>query len=95
MLTDGVHHVAILTEDTGRFTAFYQDVFDATIDASDSDGPVRLTFVVARRLPRARSVPGSHPGQRQSSSPQPPSSSPTIIAAATTSLQPSPCERLS
>ena len=45
MLTDGLHHVAILTNDTGRFTAFCQDVFDATIDASDSDGPVRLTFV--------------------------------------------------
>lgn len=38
MLTDGLHHVAILTNDTRRFTAFYQGVFDATIDASDRDG---------------------------------------------------------
>ncbi len=45
MLTDGLHHAAILTNDTDRFTAFYKEVFDATIDASDSDGPVRLTFV--------------------------------------------------
>ena len=45
MLTDGIHHVAILTNDTDRFTAFYRDVFDATINAADSDGPVRLTFV--------------------------------------------------
>jgi len=45
MLTNGLHHVAILTNDTDRFTAFYKDVFEATIDASDNEGPVRLTFV--------------------------------------------------
>ena len=45
MLTDGLHHVAILTNDTDRFTAFYRDMFDAGIEASGGDGPIRLTFV--------------------------------------------------
>ncbi|GJM37139.1 MAG: hypothetical protein DHS20C19_05060 [Acidimicrobiales bacterium] len=45
MLIDGLHHAAILTNDTDRFTAFYQHIFDAVVDASNRDGPVRLTFL--------------------------------------------------
>lgn len=45
MLIDGVHHIALLTNDTDRLTAFYRDIFDAAVDASEIDGPVRLTFV--------------------------------------------------
>ena len=45
MLTDGLHHAAILTKDTDRFTEFYQRVFDATVEASQDDGDVRLTFL--------------------------------------------------
>lgn len=36
MLTDGFNHVAILTGDTGRLHAFYQEVFDAEVRY---DGP--------------------------------------------------------
>jgi catechol 2,3-dioxygenase-like lactoylglutathione lyase family enzyme len=31
MLTSGINHVAILTEDVDRFCAFYADVFGATV----------------------------------------------------------------
>ena len=46
MLLDGVNHVAILTSDTDRLHAFYQEVFDATIGADQEMGPGgRLSFV--------------------------------------------------
>ena len=46
MLLNGVNHVAILTADTDRFVAFYEEVFDATVDRSFEPGPgSRLTFV--------------------------------------------------
>jgi catechol 2,3-dioxygenase-like lactoylglutathione lyase family enzyme len=32
MLLDGINHVAIMTSDTDRLTAFYGEVFGATID---------------------------------------------------------------
>ena len=46
MLLDGFNHVAVLTADTQRFTAFYEEVFDATVDGvlRDDDG-FRLTLV--------------------------------------------------
>lgn len=46
MLLDGFNHVAVLTADTDRFVAFYQEVFEATVDAGlrPRDG-TRLTMV--------------------------------------------------
>ena len=46
MLLDGFNHVAVLTADTQRFTAFYEEVFGATVDGvlRDDDG-FRLTLV--------------------------------------------------
>ena len=45
MLLDGIHHVAILTADTDRLIGFYQNVFDAIVERTSIDGPVRLTFL--------------------------------------------------
>jgi catechol 2,3-dioxygenase-like lactoylglutathione lyase family enzyme len=47
MLLDGVNHVAILTNDTDRFHAFYRDVFGATVDHEEEGTPdgMRLSFV--------------------------------------------------
>jgi catechol 2,3-dioxygenase-like lactoylglutathione lyase family enzyme len=49
MLLSGINHVAVLTQDTERFTTFYGDVFEATVfsDEEISDGAQqgRLTFV--------------------------------------------------
>jgi catechol 2,3-dioxygenase-like lactoylglutathione lyase family enzyme len=45
VLLDGIHHVAILSSDTDRLVDFYQKVFDATVEHSSVDGPVRLTFL--------------------------------------------------
>ena len=46
MLLNGVNHVAIITNDSGRLHAFYREVFDApvSLDREESDG-VRLSFV--------------------------------------------------
>ena len=46
MLLNGVNHVAILTNDTERLTAFYRDVFEAEVDGQMEAGEgMRLTFV--------------------------------------------------
>ncbi|MDX6285027.1 MAG: hypothetical protein QOG53_512 [Frankiales bacterium] len=46
MLLKGVNHVAILTKDTARLHAFYQEMFDATIFADREEQPgVRLSFI--------------------------------------------------
>ena len=55
MLLNGLNHVAVLTKDTERLHAFYQEVFDATVlrdgpetsDASDASdaSDVRLSIV--------------------------------------------------
>lgn len=48
MLTNGYNHVAILTNDTERLHAFYQEVFDAKVRATGlagEEGPVRLSIV--------------------------------------------------
>jgi len=46
MLLNGVNHVAILTNDTERLTAFYREVFDAEVDGqvTESDD-VALTLI--------------------------------------------------
>ncbi len=38
MLLAGINHVAVLTADTDRLTAFYGDVFGATVDWDDRPG---------------------------------------------------------
>jgi catechol 2,3-dioxygenase-like lactoylglutathione lyase family enzyme len=46
MLLNGVNHVAILTQDTGRLHEFYQRVFDAKVSRDLTEQPgVRLSFV--------------------------------------------------
>lgn len=45
MLLDGIHHVAILTSNTDLSIRFYESVFDAVVEDSTVDGPVRLTFL--------------------------------------------------
>jgi catechol 2,3-dioxygenase-like lactoylglutathione lyase family enzyme len=48
MLLDGFNHVAILTNDSARLHAFYEEVFDATVlreSLAGSEGPVRLTLI--------------------------------------------------
>ena len=46
MLLDGVNHVAIVTNDTERFVAFYRDNFDAVASHEMPMPPgMRLTFV--------------------------------------------------
>ncbi len=45
MLIDGIQHLAILTSDTERLTNFYESVFDAVVEDTSVDGPVRLTFL--------------------------------------------------
>jgi catechol 2,3-dioxygenase-like lactoylglutathione lyase family enzyme len=49
MLLSGINHVAVLTQDTERFHAFYGEVFGATVFAeetiSEGDQQGRLSFV--------------------------------------------------
>ena len=46
MLLDGVNHVAILTNDTGRLVRFYEEVFDAVAEPPRPEAPgMSLTFV--------------------------------------------------
>jgi catechol 2,3-dioxygenase-like lactoylglutathione lyase family enzyme len=45
MLTDGINHVAVITEDAERLHAFYRDVFEAEIDPGFAAGPGHLSFV--------------------------------------------------
>ena len=54
MLLNGINHVAILTNDTERLHAFYEEVFDAVVlrdgpeapaDAGPADSPVRLSVI--------------------------------------------------
>jgi catechol 2,3-dioxygenase-like lactoylglutathione lyase family enzyme len=47
VLLNGVNHVAVLTQDTDRFHAFYREVFDATVSGeTNAEGEgVRLSFV--------------------------------------------------
>lgn len=45
MLLDGINHVAVLTSDTDRLTAFYIDVFDAESERFQDQEGFRLTMV--------------------------------------------------
>jgi catechol 2,3-dioxygenase-like lactoylglutathione lyase family enzyme len=46
VLLDGFNHVAVLTADTGRFTTFYRDVFQAEVlGQMEMGGAGLLTFV--------------------------------------------------
>jgi catechol 2,3-dioxygenase-like lactoylglutathione lyase family enzyme len=46
MLLDGINHVALLTKDSARLIAFYEEVFDATLFAQQQEQPgVTLSFV--------------------------------------------------
>ena len=46
MLLDGLNHVAILTNDTDRLCAFYQQVFEAKVSGELRPGDgMRLTFL--------------------------------------------------
>ena len=45
MLLDGINHVAIITDDTDRFVAFYEEVFGATVSHRQAIGPGTLTIV--------------------------------------------------
>ncbi|HAM01456.1 MAG TPA: bleomycin resistance protein [Acidimicrobiaceae bacterium] len=46
MLLDGFNHVAVITQDTERFHAFYRDVFGAEVMGAMDMGPEgRLSFV--------------------------------------------------
>jgi catechol 2,3-dioxygenase-like lactoylglutathione lyase family enzyme len=45
MLLDGINHVAVLTQDTERFVAFYAEVFGAEVIGTADPPFGRLTFV--------------------------------------------------
>jgi catechol 2,3-dioxygenase-like lactoylglutathione lyase family enzyme len=45
MLTNGFNHVAILTNDTDRFVAFYKEMFDAEVFGLDAGPGMNLTMV--------------------------------------------------
>jgi catechol 2,3-dioxygenase-like lactoylglutathione lyase family enzyme len=46
MLLNGVHHVALLTNDTDRLQAFYREISDATASRDDEIQPgMRLSFI--------------------------------------------------
>ena len=45
MLLGGINHVAVLTADTDRLTAFYREVFDAPSDVVQAQDGFRLTVV--------------------------------------------------
>ncbi|HZP30130.1 MAG TPA: VOC family protein [Acidimicrobiia bacterium] len=49
MLLDGFNHVAILTNDSSRLHAFYEEVFDATVMRDGApvpdDAPLKLSFI--------------------------------------------------
>lgn len=45
MLTDGIHHVAVLTDDTDRFVEFYGAVFGAEVTYEEALPFGRMTIV--------------------------------------------------
>ena len=46
MLLSGVHHVAIITNDTQRLVDFYRDVFEALSEGPREEAPgMKLTFI--------------------------------------------------
>jgi len=52
MLLNGVHHVALVTNDADRLHTFYREIFDATVSRDDEISPgMRLSFIDVGRLP--------------------------------------------
>ena len=45
MLTNGLNHVAILTNDSARFIAFYEEMFGAEVLNKGGDGALSLTML--------------------------------------------------
>jgi catechol 2,3-dioxygenase-like lactoylglutathione lyase family enzyme len=45
MLLDGLNHVAVLTGDTDRLHAFYNEVFDATVAHDNKQDQLRFSIV--------------------------------------------------
>jgi catechol 2,3-dioxygenase-like lactoylglutathione lyase family enzyme len=45
MLVDDLHHLAFLTADLDRLTAFYERVFDARVTFERDDGGLRHAFI--------------------------------------------------
>ena len=68
MLLDGVNHVALLTNDTGRLVRFYEEVFEAKVSGrmDAGDGAV-LTFVDIGPVAQLNvfEVPGNTEADRQ------------------------------
>jgi catechol 2,3-dioxygenase-like lactoylglutathione lyase family enzyme len=44
-LTNGVHHIALLTRDLDRLAAFYAETFDAVVDFDLDDGGMRHALI--------------------------------------------------
>lgn len=68
MLLDGINHVAVLTSDTDRLTAFYGEIFGATVDGRlrDEEG-FRLTLVKVGPTAELNvfEIAGNHEARRQ------------------------------
>ena len=45
LLLDGLNHVAILTADSDRLVAWYGEVFGATVDNQERNGPLQITIL--------------------------------------------------
>ena len=45
MLLDGINHVAVMTSDTDRLTAFYSEVFDSEYETAEENDFLRLTMI--------------------------------------------------
>jgi catechol 2,3-dioxygenase-like lactoylglutathione lyase family enzyme len=60
-LTNGINHVAMLTEDLDRFIAFYTEVFDAEVRLDVREEGLRHAFldVGAAAVLHAFSIPGN------------------------------------
>jgi catechol 2,3-dioxygenase-like lactoylglutathione lyase family enzyme len=72
MLTSGFNHVAVLTNDTERFQAFYEEVFDAVVlrDGPEvAGGPAGVRFSVVHVGPSSElnvfQIDGNDQAQRQ------------------------------
>jgi catechol 2,3-dioxygenase-like lactoylglutathione lyase family enzyme len=70
MLLDGVHHVAVITEDTDRFVRFYADVFGASVSHRETIPIGTLTIVdigPRTEVNLFELAPGTSPGQARGS----------------------------
>lgn len=68
MLLDGFNHVALLTTDTERLQAFYQEVFDAEISLDREEAPgIRLSNIEVGPLAQLNvfQIEENHEAERQ------------------------------